>query len=223
MQRRLIYPKDHTQVMAPIIQRVIHMSQPLILASGSKIRADMLKNAGVPFEVKTAPVDEEMIRLSLEAEDTRPRDIADSLAEAKAQRVSAKMPGALVLGCDQVLDFEGEVFSKPKDKDDARAQLKRLRNNRHSLLSAAVIYEDNKPIWRHVGIVRLRMRDFSDTFLDDYVDRNWDEIQHTVGCYQLEAEGVRLFTRVDGDYFTVLGLPLLELLAYLTLRGDLQR
>lgn len=137
--------------------------------------------------------------------------------------MSAKRPGALVLGCDQLLDFEGEVFSKPNDKDDARAQLKRLRNNRHTLLSAAVIYEDNKPIWRHVGMVRLRMRDFSDEFLDGYIDRNWDEIQHTVGCYQLESEGVRLFTRVDGDYFTVLGLPMLELLAYLTLRGDLQR
>lgn len=183
----------------------------------------MLRNAGVPFEVVTAPVDEEMIRQSLEAEDTRPRDIADSLAEAKAQRVSAKHPDALVLGCDQVLDFEGKVFSKPKDKEDARTQLKALRNNRHSLLSAAVIYEGNKPIWRHVGIVRLRMRDFSDAYLDDYIDRNWEHICDTVGCYQLEAEGVRLFTRVDGDYFTVLGLPLLELLAYLTLRGDLQR
>ena len=183
----------------------------------------MLRNAGVPFEVLTAPVDEDMIRQSLEAEGTRPRDIADSLAEAKAQRVSAKVPGALVLGCDQVLDFEGEVFSKPKSPEDARSQLRRLRKNRHSLLSAAVIYEDGKPIWRHVGIVRLLMRDFSDAFLDDYLDRNWDQICDTVGCYQLEAEGVRLFTRVDGDYFTVLGMPLLELLAYLTLRGDLQR
>jgi len=199
------------------------MSQPLILASGSKIRAELLRNAAVPFDVLTAPVDEESIRASLEAEQSSPRDIADSLAEAKAQRVSAKVPGALVLGCDQVLDFQGKVFSKPKDPDEARAQLKLLRNDRHSLLSAAVIYEDGRPIWRHVGIVRLRMRDFSDAFLDDYVDRNWDEIRHTVGCYQLEAEGVRLFTRVDGDYFTVLGMPLLEILAYLTLRGDLKR
>lgn len=199
------------------------MSQPLILASGSKIRAELLRNAAVPFEVLTAPVDEEMIRASLEAEQSSPRDIADSLAEAKAQRVSAKVPGALVLGCDQVLDFKGTVFSKPKDPEEARAQLKQLRNHRHSLLSAAVIYEDGRPIWRHVGIVRLLMRDFSDEFLDDYVDRNWEEIRHTVGCYQLEAEGVRLFTRVDGDYFTVLGMPLLEILAYLTLRGDLKR
>lgn len=199
------------------------MSEPIILASGSKIRADLLRNANVPFEVMTAPVDEELIRESLEAEGTSPRDLADSLAEAKAQRVSAKLPGALVLGCDQVLDFEREVFSKPKDQDDAIAQLMRLRNNRHTLLSAAVIYENGKPVWRHVGMVRLLMRDFSDAFLKDYVNRNWDSIRHTVGCYQLEGEGVRLFTRVDGDYFTVLGMPLLEILAYLTLRGDLQR
>ena len=199
------------------------MSEPIILASGSKIRADLLRNANVPFEVMTAPVDEELIRESLEAEGTSPRDIADSLAEAKAQRVSAKLPGALVLGCDQVLDFEREVFSKPNDHDDAIAQLMRLRNNRHTLLSAAVIYENGKPVWRHVGMVRLLMRDFSDEFLKDYVNRNWDSIRHTVGCYQLEGEGVRLFTRVDGDYFTVLGMPLLEILAYLTLRGDLQR
>lgn len=199
------------------------MSEPIVLASGSKIRAEMLRNANVPFEVMTAPVDEELIRESLEAEGTSPRDIADSLAEAKAQRVSAKLPGALVLGCDQVLDFDREVFTKPKDQDDAIAQLKRLRNNRHTLLSAAVIYENGKPVWRHVGMVRLLMRDFSDAFLKDYVNRNWDSIRHTVGCYQLEGEGVRLFTRVDGDYFTVLGMPLLEILAYLTLRGDLPR
>ncbi len=199
------------------------MSQPIILASKSNIRAQLLTNAGVPFEVMTAPVDEELIRQSLEAEETKPRDIADSLAEAKAQRVSAKLPGTLVLGCDQVLDFEGKVFSKPRDLADAREQLKLLRNKRHTLLSAAVIYENGKPVWRHVGIVRLLMRDFSDEFLEEYLERNWNNIQHTVGCYMLEEEGVRLFTRVDGDYFTVLGMPLLEILAYLTLRGDLKR
>ncbi|SHH00059.1 Maf family protein [Cognatishimia maritima] len=199
------------------------MSQPLILASGSKIRAELLRNAAVPFEVLTAPVDEELIRQSLEAEGTRPRDIADSLAEAKAQRVSAKVPGALVLGCDQVLDCDGVVFAKPRDKDEARVQLQTLRNKQHALLSAAVIYEDHKPVWRHVGMVRLRMRNFSDAYLDEYIERNWDHIRDTVGCYQLEAEGVRLFSRIDGDYFTVLGMPLLEILSYLTLRGDLKQ
>jgi septum formation protein len=199
------------------------MSQNIVLASGSEIRAEMLRNAGVPFEVFTAPVDEEMLKAALLQEEASPRDIADALAEAKAKRVSMKLPGALVIGCDQVLDFQGEVFSKPETPDDARQQLQRLRNNRHTLLSAAVVYEDGKPVWRHVGMVRLLMRDFSDSFLEGYIERNWDEIQHTVGCYMLEKEGVRLFTRVDGDYFTVLGMPLLELLAYLTLRGDLER
>ncbi|GAA6209708.1 Maf family protein [Cognatishimia sp. WU-CL00825] len=199
------------------------MTAPILLASGSEIRAQLLKNAGVPFQVMTAPVDEEMIRQSLQAEGARPRDIADCLAEAKAKRVSAKRPDALVIGCDQVLDCDGTVFSKPKDKEHARQQLLQLRHKRHTLLSAAVIYEAGKPVWRHVGIVRLLMRDFSDDFLDDYLDRNWEKIRHCVGGYMLEEEGVRLFTRVDGDYFTVLGMPLLEILAYLTLRGDLPR
>ncbi|MGH1464048.1 MAG: Maf family protein [Cognatishimia sp.] len=199
------------------------MTAPILLASGSEIRAQLLTNAAVPFHVMTAPVDEEMIRQSLQAEGASPRDIADCLAEAKAKRVSAKRPDALVIGCDQVLECEGVVFVKPKDKEDLRQQLQHLRHKRHTLLSAAVIYEDGKPVWRHVGIVRLLMRDFSDEFLEDYLERNWDKIRHCVGGYMLEQEGVRLFTRVDGDYFTVLGMPLLEILAYLTLRGDLKR
>lgn len=199
------------------------MSSQIILASGSEIRAQLLRNSGVDFEVVKAPVDEELIRQSLEAEGTKPRDVADSLAEAKAQRVSSKRPDSLVIGCDQVLDFQGEILSKPKDLDDARSQLVKLRGARHSLLSAVVIYEAGKPVWRHVGIVRLLMRDFTDAFLDNYLERNWDSVRFSVGGYKLEEEGVRLFTRVDGDYFTVLGLPLIEILAYLTLRGDLER
>jgi len=199
------------------------MVSPLILASGSDIRAHMLKQAAVEFDVKPARIDEEMIRDALEAEQAKPRDVADTLAEMKARKVSDKNPGALVLGCDQVLDFQGSILSKPQSPDEAIAQLKSLRGDRHTLLSAAVICEDGKPIWRHVGIVRLRMHDASDTYISEYVARNWESIRHSVGAYKLEEEGVRLFSRVDGDYFTVLGLPLLELLSYLTLRGDLQR
>ncbi len=199
------------------------MTQPLILASNSEIRAKMLSNAGVPHVIIPARIDEGMVKEALLAENAPPRDIADTLAEMKARKVSDKNPGSVVLGCDQVLDHRGELLSKPADQQDALAQLQGLRNDRHTLLSAAVVYEDGKPVWRHVGVVRLRMHDASDAYLQDYVARNWDSIRHSVGAYKLEEEGVRLFSRIDGDYFTVLGLPLLELLSYLTLRGDLPR
>ena len=197
------------------------MTDQIILASGSEIRATLLRNAGVDFSVQVARVDEDALRRSLQAEDASPRDIADALAEMKAQRVAAKYPDALVIGCDQVLACGRAILAKPVSKDDAFAQLSALRGQAHQLLSAAVIYDDGRPVWRHVGRVRLHMRDVSDAYLHDYIDRNWDSIRHSVGGYKLEEEGVRLFTRIEGDYFTVLGLPLLELLSYLTLRGTL--
>lgn len=199
------------------------MPQKLVLASGSGIRRQMLENAGVSFEVSLPRVDEDAVRQSLLAEAASPRDIADALAELKARKVSTRMPGALVLGCDQVLSFDGQIMAKPVSRADAEQQLRQLRGARHQLLSAAVIYEDGQPLWRFVGTVRLQMRDFSDSFLTAYLDRNWPDISNSVGGYKLESEGVRLFTRVDGDYFTVLGMPLLEILSYLTLRGDLQQ
>jgi septum formation protein len=197
------------------------MPASIILASGSKIRSDLLKQAMVPHEVQVARVDEEMIKTSLVSEGAPPRDIADALAQMKAAKVSERNPGALVIGCDQVLEHGGNIMSKPTSAENALAQLRALRGDRHTLLSAAVIYEDGKPLWRHIGVVRLRMRDASDAYLNDYVARNWESIQHAVGAYKLEEEGVRLFTRLDGDYFNVLGMPLLEILSYLTLRGDI--
>jgi septum formation protein len=199
------------------------MNTRLILASGSKIRAQLLRNANVRFEVHPARVDEAMIKQSLEAEQAKPRDVADALAEMKARKVSEKHPGALVLGCDQVLDHGGQILSKPETPDAAGAQLRALRGDRHMLLSAAVIVENGTPVWRHVGHVRMMMRAASDSYIDDYVERNWDSIRYSVGGYKLEEEGVRLFTGVDGDYFTVLGMPLLELLGYLTVRGELDQ
>ena len=199
------------------------MTQPLILASGSDIRAELLRHSRVDFTVSPARVDEDMVRDAMLYEEAPPRDIADALAELKARKVSEKNPGALVLGCDQVLEHRGTLLAKPASKTDAMAQLQAMRGDRHTLLSAAVICEDGKPIWRHVGVVRLMMHAASDAYLEGYIARNWESIRHSVGAYKLEEEGVRLFSRIDGDYFTVLGLPLLELLSYLTLRGVLER
>ena len=191
----------------------------LILASSSPTRLALLRAAGIEAEPVPARVDEEAVRRALEAEGATPRDVADTLAEMKARKVAEKRPEALVLGCDQVLEAGGRVFAKPETPEEARAQLTGLRGKTHKLMSAAVLYQDAKPVWRHVGEARLTMRGFSDAYLDAYLARNWDSIRHSVGGYKLEEEGVRLFERIEGDHFTILGLPLMPLLAYLGTRG----
>ncbi|HAR50551.1 Maf family protein [Roseovarius nubinhibens] len=197
------------------------MSMHIILASGSSIRQTLLRNAGVDFDVVPARIDEDAVRRAMQAEDLSPRDIADALAELKAQKTGAKHPDALVIGCDQILSIGKDILAKADSRDTARIQLQYLRGKTHELHSAAVICEGPKPVWRKIGRVRMTMRNFTDAELDRYLDRNWPGVSDAVGAYKLEEEGARLFAAVEGDYFSVLGLPLLDLLSYLSLRGDI--
>ncbi len=196
--------------------------KPFILASGSVIRAELLRNSGVLLETIVARVDEDSIKSALQSEGAAAREIADALAEMKARRVAAKNSEALVLGADQVLVCDGKLFDKPDTIDAAREQLQSLRGKTHELLSAAVIIEDGAPVWRHIGRAQLMMRPFSDDFLENYLQTHAEDLFTTVGAYKLEAEGSQLFTRVQGDYFSVLGLPLLEILGFLRTRGICQ-
>lgn len=194
----------------------------LILASGSAIRRKVLEAAGVAFEVDVPRVDEEAAKASLRRDGLKPRDQADALAALKALSVSQRREG-LVIGADQMLAIEGETLDKPKDRNEARSHLLRMRGKSHELLCAAVIARGGEVIWRHIETPRLRMRQFSDAFLEEYLDRGGDALFSSVGAYQLEGLGAHLFERVDGDYFSVLGLPLLPLLAFLREQGAVPR
>lgn len=194
----------------------------VILASSSPIRASMLRAAGVLITQQNPRVDEYALTASLTAEGLSPRDIADALAEAKARKIALKQGNSLVLGCDQLLVFQDELIEKCADITQARHLLSALRGQTHQLFSAVCLYDLGQPIWRHVSVATLTMRNFSDGYLDSYLDRNWDDVRHAVGCYHIEGEGVRLFSKVEGDQFTIMGLPLLELLNFLMTRGDLE-
>lgn len=196
---------------------------PITLASTSPIRLQLLRAAGLSVDTVAPRVDESATRDALLAEGAKPRDIADALAEMKARKVAEKGTMGLVLGCDQVLDLEGVILSKPETADQARDHLRQLRGRSHKLISAVVAYENAEPVWRHVAEARLTMHQISDAYLDDYVSRNWDSIRHSVGGYKIEEEGVRLFSAITGDHFTILGMPLLPLLAWMGTRGMIAR
>jgi septum formation protein len=195
------------------------MGRLLILASSSTVRHEMLTRAGVDVQVSVARIDEQAIKESLVAESISARDIADALADAKVRRVSQKYPSDLVLGCDQTLVIDGKMLSKPDSPEQAAEQLHLLSGKTHELFSAAVLYDAGKPIWRVVSRAKMHMRPLSGPFIQDYVTRNWPKIGYSVGSYLIEDEGVRLFHKIEGDHFTILGLPLIDVLNYLVIRG----
>lgn len=192
----------------------------LLLASKSASRRAMLSAAGVPFEAVSAGVDEESAKAALRADGLSARDLADALAELKALRVSQRVPGALVLGSDSIVELDdGTMLDKPTSRENAAEHLRRMSGSRHDLVSAAVIAEAGRPVWRVVDRAKMHVRTISDAFIEQYLDMEWPEISGCVGCYRIEGPGAQLFSRIEGSQFTVLGLPLLQVLDYLRIRG----
>lgn len=195
----------------------------ILLASQSEARAQMLRDAGVDFTAEPALVDEAALTAALVSEGQSPRNIADALAEAKALKLSARRPGQLVIGADQLLVLDdGSLLAKPATPAEAEAQLTRLSGQRHRLLSAVVVAENGAVLWRHIGEAKLWVRPLSAEFIAAYVAQQWQRIRWTVGCYEIEGAGVRLFSRTEGERWTIIGLPLLALLGWLRDRGEVQ-
>ncbi|MET0180566.1 MAG: nucleoside triphosphate pyrophosphatase [Novosphingobium sp.] len=191
----------------------------VILASQSASRRAMLEAAGVAFEVRPAEVDEAAIRRELIA--VPPREVATILAEAKALAVSCAVPGRLVLASDSLVDVAGRLFAKPTSREDAADQLRFFSGNTMRLTSAAVLTRDCAPVWRHVEDARLKVRKLDDAFIAAYLDAEWPALAGCVGCFRIEGRGVQLFEGVEGSHFTVLGMPLLPVLAALRREGAL--
>ena len=201
------------------------MAEPatLVLASASPSRLALLKGAGLDPVVDPAALDEGEVKASMHASGATAADVAEALAELKATRVSGRHPNAMVVGADQILECAGVWFDKPSDLEHARAHLLTLRGKAHHLHTCVCVVRDGNRIWHHRARADLTMRPFSNEFLDEYMARAGEDVLRSVGAYQLEGPGAQLFSAVDGDYFTVLGLPLLPLLDFLRDSGQLTR
>jgi len=191
----------------------------LILASASKSRARLLLGAGLSFTTDPADIDEDLVKISYRESGRKAYEAALQLAEDKALKVSAKEPDAIVIGADQILHCDGEWFDKPVDRDGLIKQLTTLRGRVHQLVCAVTVAHQGKILWRHYDSTRMTMREFSPAFLDTYVENVGDMVTGSVGGYHLEGYGVHLFEKIEGDYFTILGLPLLPLLGFLRSQG----
>lgn len=191
----------------------------VILASGSPIRSQLLRRSGIAFEVKTAAVDEAELRDAMKAEGASVEDVALALAEAKALRVARRNPEALVIGCDQMLELDGAWLEKPGARDAAKAQLAMLSGRTHRLVSSVVVALNGARAWHATDSARLTMRKLDEAAIETYLDAAGPDVLGCVGCYQIEGIGVRLFERIEGDHFTILGMPLLPLLGFLRVHG----
>lgn len=195
--------------------------QSLILASQSASRRAMLDAAGVTYAARPAHVDEDAVKTALLAEGRPPRAIADALAELKASTIASGEPSALVIGSDSVVSLGQRLFDKPVSRANAAEHLRTFSGQVMQLTSAVVVAEAGRTVWRHVSEAKLSVRPLSDGFIETYLDAEWPAIAGCVGCFRMEARGVQLFSQVEGDHFTILGMPLLPLLDYLRLRGQL--
>jgi septum formation protein len=189
----------------------------IILASTSKIRGKILTAAGIKFSALNSELDEEKAKKSLT--EFPPRKISLELARLKSEKISRLRPNAMTIGADQVLGFKDWIFNKPLSRADAESQLSTLRNATHTLYSAVSCAIDGAEVWSHCSEARLTMRDFTPEFLSTYLDGSPADYLSSVGAYKLEETGIQLFEKIEGDYFTILGLPILPLLGFLRQRG----
>ena len=198
------------------------MTIGIILASKSQIRSELLLKAGLKFTAIDANIDEKEVKSSYINKGYSARDLADILAAMKAKKLSCKYLDKLVIGCDQIMECNGQILSKANNPTDLADQLKFLRSKSHTLYSACVVYFANKAEWRFIGSATITMRNLSDEYISKYVDDNWNEVQHSVGGYQIENSGISFLSKINGDYFSILGLPIIQLIDHLVNRGVLK-